>query len=184
MKKILLLLLVMILISGCSSFGFGDDENVVSDEQFALYNSYYTSVLSNIEFLEGSDFYEIDVEVSESGSETIYYVFLDNPNVAMYDIEVIILENLNEFDVDKMMPTFGVFDGSVYNMVPYQVDVDYGYVEGIVVSGSVEELTGPLYMMVTWKDYSKLETYREFFEINPLNEIPADSLEYEATDNG
>ncbi len=166
MKKLLLVLMSLLVLSGCA---FNNADDVVSEEQFTLYSSYYSAVLANAKFMEGSSFYNISYELVEEANETVYYIFIDNPNVAMYDIDILVLEGLNELSVDKMMPTFGIFDSQVYNMVPYQVNVELGYVEGIVVSGAVSEFDEPLYVMITWKDFSKLETYREYLIVDPLN---------------
>ncbi len=178
MKKVFLFLLTIMLLSGCSQEG---GENVVSDEQMTLYSSSYQAVLDNTAFSEESSFFEISYEVVQSEAQHVYYVFVDNPKVAMYDIELIVLENLDNFNTQKMMPTFGIFDSIEYHMIPFQVDAEKGYVKGIMVSGELEEVSGPLYMMVTWKNYTRLQTYREYFVINlhepieedgPVVEIP------------
>ena len=165
MKKMMTCLLALMMLCGCKQ----QDENIVSEEKLAKYSSYYRTVLENENFESGSRYFDIYAEFhkSEEGS-VIYYVYLDNAQIAMYDVEVIAIENMEPYQESQMMPTKGIFEDQKFSMIPYQYNVNAGYVKGFAISGDVDAETVQLNIMVTWKDSTRLNVSREFFEFNNL----------------
>lgn len=161
MKKIFFLMICSLLIlSGCSK------KSDYSNDKLSMYSSYYSAVLQNTNFEEYSRHFDISAEVTESKQGNYYYyVSVDNPQIAMYDVEMIVLEGLDDFDENDMMPSFGIFDEQEYNMLPYQYNSEKGYVKGFVASGDMDSLQDHLYVMVAWKDITRLNQTREFLEI-------------------
>ena len=165
MKKMMTCLLALMMLCGCKQ----QDENIVSEEKLAKYSSYYRTVLENENFESGSRYFDIYAEFhkSEEGS-VIYYVYLDNAQIAMYDVEVIAIENMEPYQESQMMPTKGIFEDQKFSMIPYQYNVNAGYVKGFAISGDVDAKDVQLNIMVTWKDSTRLNVSREFFEFNNL----------------
>ncbi len=166
MKKIVLLILSMLfLISGCNK-----KTNQTDQEKLEMYQSYYNIVRDNTLFQTSSKYFSLSFEVTKNSDGTyLYYVSIDNAQIAMYDIEIIVLEGKRDYDATSMTPSFGIFDDEEYNMIPYQANAEKKYVKGITVSGDLLDNNTHLYMMVCYKDITKLTTTREFIEIN-LNE--------------
>ena len=165
MKKMMTCLLALMMLCGCKQ----QDENIVSEEKLAKYSSYYRTVLENENFESGSRYFDIYAEFhkSEEGS-VIYYVYLDNAQIAMYDVEVIAIENMEPYQESQMMPTKGIFEDQKFSMIPYQYNVNAGYVKGFAISGDVDAKDVQLNIMVIWKDSTRLNVSREFFEFNNL----------------
>lgn len=160
MKKIFITLLItLVCLTGCKV----KTTNTVSDEKLSKYATLYQSVLANETFVGGSRYYNIEVEYLNTDAGYNYYIVLDEAQVAMYDVEIIVVEGLLPYNEVEMMPTIGIFDNAEYNMIPFQVNVDLSYVKGIVVSGDMDEMRN-LYALVTWKDVTRVNTYREFIE--------------------
>ncbi len=161
MKKIVLFLCGLLLICGCSK-----SSEKYSEEKLALYRSYYNAVLENTTFEEYSRYFNLSSEVTQKDDGSwLYYIFVDTPQIAMYDVEMIVLEGLNDYSDADMYPSFGIFDDTEYNMIPYQVNAEKGYVKGIVTSGDLQDINQTLYVMVAWKDLTRLNQSREFFEV-------------------
>lgn len=165
MKKMMTCLLALMMLCGCKQ----QDENIVSEEKLAKYSSYYRTVLENENFESGSRYFDIYAEFHKSEEDSvIYYVYLDNAQIAMYDVEVIAIENMEPYQESQMMPTKGIFEDQKFSMIPYQYNVNAGYVKGFAISGDVDAKDVQLNIMVTWKDSTRLNVSREFFEFNNL----------------
>jgi hypothetical protein len=174
MIKKAFILLVLLSLSACSF----DTQEYLSQENYARYQAYYTSIFDNDRFITFTEAYEIDRVFTKIDSQYRYDIIIDNPAIAMYDIEVMVVENDIIFErAEKMMPSFGIFESLETNMIPFQVDVDKGYAKGIILSGMVDVPIVELKVMVAWKDYAKLNTTREFFMFNMDYERMQEGLE-------
>ncbi|MCI5773853.1 MAG: hypothetical protein MR210_04750 [Erysipelotrichaceae bacterium] len=161
-KKILVILLVVFL-SGCS----GIDKKNLTSQQYT-YQAYYTAIKENNKYVAGSEYFDVSAEMSElPDGKYLYYVFIDNPRVAMFNIKAMVMENsytMNEND-SVLLPTVGIFDDSIVNMVPYQVNTELGFQKGIVLSGEATSDNIVLDLIVTWDNNDKSKSFREFYQI-------------------
>lgn len=165
MKKLISFVMVILLLCGCSKH----NENEISQDKLAKYASYYQTVLENENFEYASRYFDIYAEFPETSDGTvIYYVYIDNAQIAMYDVEVIVVENMQPYQETEMMPTKGIFENQKFSMIPYQYNVNSGFVKGFAISGDAETEDVQLNIMVTWKDSTRLNTSRAFFEFNNL----------------
>lgn len=159
MKKLLKVILCcgMLMACGCSQ------KNQTTAEDMVEYETYYTAICDNIDFITESQNYSCELEMTqvEDGSYR-YYVVLDQPKIAMYNITAMIVENdIAYSDTDKMMPSIGIFDDQK-SMIPNQVDSENGFVKGIALSGESSEATIQLKVLVQWTDKTKKSVSREF----------------------
>ena len=161
MKKIVLSLMIFLLLVGCSN------AQNIENEQLARYESYWNSLLNETTFMNASRNFNIEGIIQKSGDLYEYYVVIDEPKTAMYDVEIMIIENKSRFDeYETMVPSVGIFDAMI-NMVPYQVRKESNYREGAALGRqelSNDEVT--LQIMVMWKNYTKLESFKEVFELS------------------
>ena len=156
MKKIIALIVLIMLVSGCSSTNTSDYEDD--------YYSMISLINERDEFQTSSSYFDISTDISQiSDGSYRYYVTIDNPRNAMYDVEVMAIEK----DVDyssTMAANVGVLTDETYNMIPNQVDTNLGFYEGISVSG-ISTLSSPvLYVLVQWQD-SNTNSIREYFKL-------------------
>lgn len=78
----------LFVIGGCSK----KDPNQISTEKMQLYTAYYKSIMEMDRFQEKSDFYDLEVVMNQLPDGTYrYYVILDNPQVAMVDVEMLVI---------------------------------------------------------------------------------------------
>lgn len=164
MRKLLICLLLLVSLFGCAS----NNSNKNHEESMQKYAAYYKSVLDNDAFLQNSNYFDIEVVMNElPNNQYRYDVLIDNPKLAMYDIETIVIENNLKYGVESnAMPSLGVFDSQEYSLIPYQVYVKDGYMKGLISGGIIDSKQANIKIMVTWKDYAKLNQTREFFEFN------------------
>ena len=144
----------------CLVAGISEKENF--EGEVPIYSD-INQVVNEVNF----DIY-VDFHKADDGT-VIYYVYLDNAQIAMYDVEVIAVENMNPYQETDMMPTKGIFEDQKFSMIPYQYNVTAGYVKGFAISGDVNAEQVQLNVMVTWKDSTRLNVSREFFEFNNLD---------------
>ena len=189
MRKLIFVIIISLMLSGCQWF----DNDDIDKAKFQRYSAYYTSIFDNDRFILASEYYDLEVVMNKiSDSEYRYDVIIDSPKIAMYAIEVMVVENNITPEVaDKMMPTIGIFENVEYNLIPYQVNVDKGYVKGLIVNGISTMPSINLKIMVLWRDYAKLLVTREFFEIvktyddgTPVEEPADDDSQQNGTDEG
>ncbi len=162
MKKIVAAVLVLLLAVGCQS---------ATDKQYEAnlqrYDAYYTAILNNDKFQGSSEYFDIFAVMNKlSDTEYRYDVIIDSPRVAMYDVEVLVIENGKSLEIaDEIMPCIGLFEEHDFNLVPFQINLDAGFAEGFGLNGLVENPIVNLKVMVVWKDYAKVQQKREYFDL-------------------
>lgn len=160
-KKVLIISLFFML-SGC----FQQPRNLEFERALVVYESHYFSILDNDRFLSASNYFTISVDTYRIGDVFRYDLVIDDPQVAMYELVVVIVEdNLSFESLSALKPSLGVFDPTV-NLVPNQVNVERGFPRGVLLSGVTPNATLQLRVMVAWKDYYKLQQFREYFLID------------------
>ena len=135
-----------------------------TDGDVTRYETYYRAIEENSRFSGESLYYSVDITMSEMPDHTYrYYCFIDDPQIAMYDITVMAVENGIGYDASgKMMPSVGIFEDMDFSMVPYQTYADAGFVKGVVISGETNEDQLSLNMLVEWKDKNHEKITREY----------------------
>ncbi|MBS6373626.1 MAG: hypothetical protein KH431_03290 [Erysipelotrichaceae bacterium] len=162
MRKFLLMLMIAGLTAGCSAGGLSDRER---EEK---YNEYIQTVEDNKGAVSQNIPFRYDLDVTKAkNGEYEYTVTIDKPQIAMYDIEAIIVDS-TKVNTTDMMPNLGIIDDedAVYNMIPFQVNAKRGFHKGIQLNGYTKKNTFTLQVMVTWKDYAKLNTSKAFFNFS------------------
>ena len=155
-------------LSGCAKKA---EDYQVNDE----YEAYYNTVSENVSFETKSINFNTELEMTKVDDGTYrYYIVMDQPLTAMYDVVAIAVENDVAFnDADKMMPSIGIYDDTK-SMIPGQVDSANGFVKGIALSGETTDSEIILKLMVQWTDKAKKNSMREFIKYDlTLNGVKA-----------
>ena len=139
MKKLVILLVCVMMLAGCQN-----RTRTLDDEKYDAYISYYQSILDNeTKELSCQDF-DCELVVNKiTDTRYRYDVIIDNPKVAMYNIVVlaVVSDGSGEINTKDMMPSIGIFEQEKYSMIPYQIDKEHNYVQGLdlsIVSNSSE----------------------------------------------
>lgn len=159
MRKILIILSITLCLFGCSEIG---KENIDNDQ---LYLSLINSIKEHENFQTVSNHFDIYAEIAKIDGGYRYYVTIDNPKIALYDVEAIAIEK----DVDyanTMAANVGIFEDSVYSLIPNQKNHDKGYVEGLVISGTTNNPDTKLYVYVSFKNEDYSNNYIEYFKLD------------------
>ena len=179
MKKALMAVLaVLILCSGCLK------KTNDAEAKNESYKTYYEAAQAGTAFADHSDYYSVTATMAElPEGKYAYYIFIDDPKIALYSITAIAVESGVEYgDTNRMMPSSGIFD-TKYSMIPNQVNKDAGFVRGIVLSGETAAETVDLRLLVEWKDKTGKDTYREFLLVKAaVNREPAPAEEESSED--
>ena len=159
MKKLFFVLLCTLLCAGCNR-----SKSDKSQAANAAYQGYFQAISDNSRFVGESYYYTVNGSMTQMPDGTYrYYIFIEDPQIAMYDITVLAVENGQKFpETRKMMPCIGIFEDTDYSMIPYQVYADEGYVKGVVISGESIDDHVHLDMLVEWKDKNREKTLREY----------------------
>lgn len=157
-KKILNVLLSGLLLCGCTR----NSKDNLNQAGIETYETYYTEVISNGHYTETSQYFTLSYEMIrvEDGSYR-YYIILDYPKIAMYNVMMIAVENgVSYQECETMVPSFGIFEDRV-SLVPGQVNYEEGYVKGISISGQSDKDTMDLLILVRWKssDGTQMSAY-------------------------
>ncbi len=165
MRKWVISLICTFLLTGC--FMQKEDSTV-----YAAYEGYYKSIEDNDKFIGSSLYYTLSAEITTlaDGSHR-YYIFLDNAQIAMYDVVLLAVENeIPMGEAKKMMPSIGIFEKMDYSLIPYQSRIEKGFVKGLVISGETSEDTVSVRMLVEWRDKNKENAHREYIAFNITDE--------------
>lgn len=161
MQKCLLALSVVLMLAGCSK------KDTDQAAKAVVYETYYRTLEDTTSFTDGSEYYTISTEMASLPDGTYrYYIIVDEPKVAMYDVVMLAIEEGVLYDSsDKMMPSIGIYD-SVNSMIPGQVNSSAGFVKGMVISGECTDPEVDLRLLVEWKDKTKEKSTREFITLH------------------
>ena len=158
MKRFLGLCVAMLLLCACQK----DETRVAVDE--ARYLGMIELIESCDAFLPGSNNFDIHTEMAKTDEGYRYYVVIDNPRSALYDVEAIVLVDGVDHE-ENMAASIGLFEETEYSLIPNQTNPDKGYVAGIVMSGSSEAKDLKLSVLVQWKNSERTLTNKEFFRL-------------------
>lgn len=150
-------------MAGCSA-----EKTANEQDSLTKYESYLNTLIEQDRYTQDSYYYDIYAILNklEDGT-TRYDIIIENPQVAMYNIEVMAVESTAKRNDTVIYPCIGVFDEDSYTMIPNQSNTSEGYIEAICLSGVTETEEPVLNVLVTWKDYAKLNTTREFIKLFP-----------------
>lgn len=146
------------MLCGCTR----NSKDNLNQAGIETYETYYTEVISNGHYTETSQYFTLSYEMIrvEDGSYR-YYIILDDPKIAMYNVMMIAVENgVSYQECETMVPSFGIFEDRV-SLVPGQVNYEEGYVKGISISGQSDKDTMDLLILVRWKssDGTQMSAY-------------------------
>ncbi|AMC93523.1 hypothetical protein AOC36_05865 [Erysipelothrix larvae] len=176
--KILCLLVCVLALTACDN-----SKSAAYQEQLNLYETYYRALLNEDRFQTSSRFYSITTEIAPSDEGYQYVVTIDDAKIAMYDVQIMVVENEEPFNLDVMKPSAGIFDGD-YIFIPNQAREDHGFKKGIVVGRlDLQEDNVTIRVLVAWKNYTKLESFKEVFEFELKYEKPVEEPEEDPGDN-
>lgn len=153
MKKILILLLLFLCVCACDKIG---EKKVDSNQK-------YTNIIENIQehehFSDSSNYFDISAEMASIDGAYRFYVTIDNPKSALYDVEAIAIEKGKDYKTN-MAANVGIFEDEEYAMIPNQTNPQKGYVAGLVISGVTENPETTLYINVSFKnkDHSSINS--------------------------
>ncbi len=146
------------------------DTNVLGSKDSSSHYSDLIELVSGYSnFVKSSEYFDIAADVAKIDEGYRYYVTIDNPHYAMYDIEAIAIESGVDYS-DNMAANAGVFEDIEYHMVPNQFNASKGYVEGLVISGLSSSPNITLYVLVQWKNEDFSNTRREFIQLDAAYE--------------
>lgn len=158
MKRFLVLLICLILISGCSS----SDE--VSQDQMNTYNDLVTSVNNN----GGHNSYMIpfnyELSVKKISSGYSYTLVINKPQIVMNNIQFIAINS--EASKSDMAACIGVFDDEDISLIPNQSAPDKGYPAGIALNGVSKVADFNIYCLAIWYNDDNTEQTKAFFNFH------------------
>lgn len=160
MKKIICILLIGFLLCGCTSDMSHEETN--PDER---YYGMITLIKDCDTFQQESGYFDIYAEMAAIDDGYRFYVVVDKPRIAMYDVNILCIENGVDY-TKNMAANVGIFDEKKYNMIPNQINIDKGYVEGLVASGISTDKECELYVLVQWKSKDLSNIKREYFKLD------------------
>ncbi len=161
MKKLVILCLVL-LLSGCQN----SNKTTSDEENYKKYEAALEALVNNGGILsEMIPFdYKAEIKQIEGQKSYNYSIVIDNPQIAMYDIEILAVD-LSDLNSGELFPSSGLLSPTE-SMIPYQVNVDKGFPKGLILDSTTSKSELVLDVMVTWKDYAKANVYSAFFQID------------------
>lgn len=156
----LVVICAILLLSGCSS------RNRIEEESMKNYETFINAVINNkgIESKSIPFDYKMIQEKQNDGSYK-YEVIINNPRVAMYDIQAIAVDQAVDSNTN-IYPCLGLVGDDVdhsFYMVPYQANPNLDYWQGIILDGISKQKQFTLNVLVSWKDSTRSNQYNAFF---------------------
>ena len=160
MRRLLLILVCMCFLAGCQDSQKRDEESMKNYEAFI-------NAVTNNKGIQ-STFIPFDyklVEQKQNDGSYQYEVQISNPRVAMYDIQAIAVDPAvdSNTNIYPCISLVGDDAKQIYYMIPYQANPSLGYISMIGLNGVSKEKQFTLHVLVSWKDSSRANTYRAYF---------------------
>lgn len=149
---------MVLLLTSCSN------DKGVDAGTMERYNSMIEQLSTRTDFKTKSEYFDISLDVGSIDNGYRFYVTIDNPKAAMYNIEAIAIENAIDY-TNEMAANIGLFEDTKYSMIPNQTNASKGFVRGINISGVTSNENPVLYVLVTWTNKDASVTKREFFKL-------------------
>ena len=162
-KKIISILLVVFLLSACSS------DSTINKSASERYNSMIEQLSSRTDFKSSSEYFDISFDIASIENGYRFYISIDEPKVAMYNIEAIAIEANVDYS-NIMAANIGLFEDEKYSLIPNQSYADKAFVKGVNISGTSENANPTLYVLVVWSNKDLSVTKREFIKVGENNE--------------
>lgn len=171
-KKIFLCLFSLLLFSGCMTQAAKDEK-----ESLKNYESYIDAIINNkgIESKNIPFDYKLNV-VKKNDSSYEYEVIISDPQVSMYDIKAIAIDQSIDSN-SNVFPCFGLLGDDYktsYYMIPYQVNTQRNFIAGFALNAVSAKPQFTINVLVSWKDASLQKTSRVFFNCNYVQEVGDD----------
>lgn len=159
--RIIIVMTMLLMLSACSK---SSERN---DQFFTKYESAYETLASHEKLENSSDYFNLEVVTNkiEDGNFRVDLI-LDNPQVAMYNVEMLVeLNPTGLTQYDEVLPSLGIVDDLKYNLIPNQVNIDNGFYEGLILSGISDQSKGTLKLSVSWSNYASTKQFEEFIQL-------------------
>ena len=167
MRKLsILCILLTVFLTGCKNLHHQDSESI------KVYESFIDAVVSNKGIESKIIPFEYKMNVFKQKDDYKYEIELYNPQVAMYDIQAIAVDQ-NMDSNTNVYPCIGILGddaNSQSNMIPYQARGEKGFVKMIILDAISPKKQFTVNVMVTWKDSTLQNQSRVFFNCNYVQE--------------
>ena len=157
MKRLLIALLMLAALSGCS------EAPVFHEDQYLLREMAET-------IHEGSA--EVSAEVPlgstaaslEGQEDDVLFTFSASGfSVSMYDIKAVaaVLD-----DASGTISSFGFDEEQSWNVIPFQENEEQGYISTIEMSGTLKAVPEQIGVLIQWRDSSQANTYQIYLRMD------------------
>ena len=162
MKKLFYVLIALLLLTGCKN-----ETKLMDEEKYRAYITNYQSILDSEEKNTSSPNFDIKLVRNSLEEEYRYDLIIDNPRIAMYEVKVLmIVENTTRtIETDRMMPSLGILEDRVYNLIPYQVDLSNNCYAGLNLSVLDPDPSIHVGVLVSYTNSERNRNFREFFRL-------------------
>ncbi|WP_416326512.1 hypothetical protein [[Eubacterium] hominis] len=159
----LIAICLLVLLCGCSGKSKKEEESMKNYETFinAVMNN-KGNVSKTIPFD-----YKLIQQKQADGSYK-YEVIINNPRVAMYDIQAIAIDQAVDSNTN-IYPCLGLVGDDIdhaYSMLPFQAYPDLDYWQGIILDGISKEKQFTLNVLVSWSDATRTNKFNAFFNLS------------------
>lgn len=162
--KVILSLLLFTLCTGCDSIAdiFNDD----SVDYQIIFDNYYDRINNVTTYQEESQYFDITLTVTQNSSSYNYQIVVNNPLNAMINVQAMVINNANYTTKnDSSIPSIGLLSEDTVNLIPNQVDADYGYYDSITLTGTSNALPDTYRLIISWYNENRNASYVEFYEL-------------------
>ena len=143
MKKILIFLIILVMITGCQS---RKSEETIDEQLYQQYQTYNKKVKNHQQFDSEISECSVRLILNQTNNDHIRYdIIIDQPQTTMKNIKAIAyVENEDHYN----SPSIGLLENESFTLKPNVIDKELGIYKGINLSGitSLKEITVKVYL--------------------------------------
>lgn len=153
MKKTIIFLMVLILLSGCH-------QQQESQSEVDLYLHIKQQLLEKEEF-DDADFH-VQLVYNDMEDGYRYDVVIDQPSEDMYHIIALCY---NEESSDEVCPSLGIFDSEEFHLKRNYIKKDLGFYKGIQLSGKCQKKNDVLLYICYYTDENQTNKIEKYIKV-------------------
>ncbi len=166
MKRLLIALLMLAALSGCSEAPVFHEDQYLLREMAETIHEGSTEVSAEVPF-------DYAASLKSHEDDVLFTFSASGFSVSMYDIKAVaaVLD-----DASGTISSFGFDEEQSWNVIPFQENEGQGYISTIEMSGTLKAVPEQIGVLIQWRDSSQANTYQIYLRMDGEDLISEDEM--------
>ncbi len=162
MKKLIIMLIIVIALTGCNNSNEQVDDSI--DVVYQEYQRYIEAIDTQTSFQSNSDDFTVRVVVNDTTDGALRYdIILDEPTKELHNIQAVVLLNDGK---EESFTTIGILEETTFSLIPGVVDKTNNIYKGINLSAILNNPATDIKMYITYTYSDSSEVIERYIDLH------------------